>query len=50
MTDQPWQKIRSSGNVLRHEYDVIREGCLFDIVKTDLPNLCAAAHGAEALG
>jgi hypothetical protein len=25
MPDQPWQKIRSLGNRLRHEYDAIRE-------------------------
>jgi uncharacterized protein with HEPN domain len=46
MPDQPWQKIRTFGNVLRHEYDVIREDRLFDIVKTDLPGLCAAAEDA----
>jgi uncharacterized protein with HEPN domain len=43
MPDQPWQKIRSFGNVLRHEYDAIREDRLFEIVTTDLPGLCAAA-------
>lgn len=46
MPDQPWQKIRSFGNVLRHEYDAIREDRLFDIVKTDLPSLCAAVEQA----
>ena len=46
MPDQPWQKIKSFGNVLRHEYDSIREDRLFDIVKTDLPGLCAAAEEA----
>jgi uncharacterized protein with HEPN domain len=46
MPDQPWQKIRSFGNVLRHEYDAIREDRLFEIVKTDLPDLCAAAEKA----
>jgi uncharacterized protein with HEPN domain len=29
MPDQPWQKIRSLGNRLRHEYDAIREDRLF---------------------
>jgi uncharacterized protein with HEPN domain len=48
MPDQPWQKIRALGNVLRHEYDEIREDRLFEIVNTDLPGLCAAAE--EALG
>jgi uncharacterized protein with HEPN domain len=46
MPDQPWQKIRSFGNVLRHEYDGIREDRLFEIVKNDLPGLCAAAEEA----
>jgi uncharacterized protein with HEPN domain len=46
MPDQPWQKIRSLGNVVRHEYDSIREDRLFDIVKADLPRLCAAAEEA----
>jgi uncharacterized protein with HEPN domain len=47
MPDQPWQKIRAFGNVLRHEYDEIREDRLFEIVKSDLPGLHAAA--VEAL-
>ncbi len=47
MPDQPLQKIRVFGNVLRHEYDAIREDRLFEIVKTDLPGLHAAA--VEAL-
>jgi uncharacterized protein with HEPN domain len=47
MPDQPWQKIRAFGNVLRHEYDVVREDMLFEIAIKDLPGLCAAA--AEAL-
>jgi uncharacterized protein with HEPN domain len=47
MPGQPLQGIRSFGNVLRHEYDTIREDRLFDIVKTDLPCLHAAA--VEAL-
>ncbi len=46
MPDQPWQEIKSFGNVLRHEYDTIREDRLFDIVKSDLPGLCAAAEEA----
>jgi uncharacterized protein with HEPN domain len=47
MPDQPWQKIRAFGNVLRHEYDVIREDMLFEIATKDLPRLCGAA--VEAL-
>jgi uncharacterized protein with HEPN domain len=46
MPDQPWQKIRAFGNVLRREYDNIREDRLFDIIKTDLPGLRAAAEDA----
>lgn len=46
MPDQPWRKNRAFGNVLRHEYDSIREDRLFDIVRTDLPGLCAAAEDA----
>jgi uncharacterized protein with HEPN domain len=47
MPDQPWQKIRALGKVLRHEYDEISEDKLFEIVKSDLPGLHAAA--VEAL-
>ena len=47
MPDQPWQKVRAFGNVLRHEYDAIREDMLFEIATKDLPPLCAAA--VEAL-
>jgi hypothetical protein len=41
------EKVRAFGNVLRHEYDAIREDMLFEIVTKDLPGLCEAA--AEAL-
>jgi uncharacterized protein with HEPN domain len=46
MPDQPWYKFRAFGNVLRHGYDTIEEDKLFDIVRNDLPSLCAAATGA----
>lgn len=46
MPDQPWPKIRSLGNRLRHEYDGIREDRLWDIVQTDLASLCAACETA----
>jgi uncharacterized protein with HEPN domain len=46
MPDQPWHKIRAFGNVLRHEYDIIEHDRVFDIVKNDLPGLCAAAEEA----
>jgi uncharacterized protein with HEPN domain len=49
MPDQPWQKIRAFGNVLRHEYDAIREDRLFEIATKDLPGLCAAAADASRL-
>ena len=42
----PWQRIRGFGNRLRHNYDSIEEDRLFDIVKTDLPALCAHAQSA----
>jgi uncharacterized protein with HEPN domain len=47
MPDQPLQRIRALGNVLRHEYDAIREDRLFEILRIDLPGLHAAA--VEAL-
>ena len=47
MPDQPMQRIRSFGNILRHECDSIREDRLFEIVRSDLPGLHAAA--VEAL-
>lgn len=40
---QPWQKIRSLGNVLRHSYDGIEEDRLFDVIRRELPPLLAAA-------
>ena len=46
MPNQPWRKIRSFGNVLRHVYDGIEQDQLFDIVKSDLPGLLAAAQVA----
>jgi uncharacterized protein with HEPN domain len=46
MPDQPWRKIRSFGNVLRHEYDAIREDRLFEIVRLNIPSLLAASSEA----
>jgi len=46
MPDQPLQKIKAFGNVLRHEYDAIRDDRLFEIVKIDLPGLHAPAREA----
>ena len=46
MPDQPWQKIRALGNRLRHEYDAISAVRLWDIVRVDLPGLCAACKDA----
>jgi len=46
MPDQPWHKIRAFGNVLRHEYDTVEPDRLFNIAKTDLPNLCTACQTA----
>lgn len=46
LRDQPCEKFRSFGNVLRHGYDSIEEDRLFEIVRTDLPSLCSAAEEA----
>ena len=46
MPDQPWADIRSLGNRLRHEYDVIRAGRLWDVVRHDLPSLEVACMDA----
>jgi uncharacterized protein with HEPN domain len=46
MPGHPWRKIRSLGNVLRHEYDDIEHGRLFEIVRNDLPGLLAGARDA----
>ncbi len=47
----PWQRIRGFGNRLRHEYDGIEEDRLFEIVRIDLPALCAHVRSAvEKLG
>ncbi len=43
MPGQPLREIRAFGNVLRHEYDAIREDRLFEIIRNDLPSLHAAA-------
>ena len=47
MPGQPWPQIRALGNRLRHEYDAISARRLWDVIKTDLPGLCAACQ-AEA--
>ena len=47
MPGQPWQKVRSLGNVLRHEYDGIEEDRLFDVVRKELPSLLATEHRAD---
>ena len=38
---QPWDKIRGLGNLLRHEYDIIRRDDLWAIVNRDLRSLRA---------
>ena len=37
--EQPWQAIRSLGNVLRHEYEGVDLGAIWRIVADDLPAL-----------
>lgn len=44
--DQPWSEIRSLGNVIRHEYDVLDIEIIWNIVKNDLPPLRKAVEGA----
>src|ERR1019366_2669538 len=46
MPDQPWQKIRSLGNHLCHDYDDISQDRLWYIVQTNLPSLSAACEDA----
>jgi uncharacterized protein with HEPN domain len=41
MPEQPWREIRALGNRLRHEYDLIREDRLWDIIQVDLQGLLA---------
>ena len=41
MPDQPWQKVRALGNVLRHEYDTIREDRLFRDCSKPIFRVCA---------
>jgi uncharacterized protein with HEPN domain len=44
--DQPWRAIRSLGNVLRHEYEVVDEHVIWRIITADLPALKGAAASA----
>lgn len=37
--EQPWPRIRAFGNVLRHGYDSIDSGRIWQIVEQDLPTL-----------
>jgi uncharacterized protein with HEPN domain len=47
--DQPWHKIRATGNWLRHGYDRISLETVWGTVKDDLPSLKAAVLRALAL-
>lgn len=46
--DQPWRAIRNLGNRIRHAYDRLDEGVLWDTIRTDLPSLKAASERALA--
>jgi uncharacterized protein with HEPN domain len=46
--DQPWAKIRSLGNLLRHAYDEIDLHVIWRIVRDDLPALGKACERALA--
>ncbi len=45
--DQPWDSIRSIGNVLRHQYDDVGPDVIWWIVQRDLAALEAAARKAR---
>jgi len=42
----PWQAVRAFGNVLRHAYDQVDPGRIWEIATRDLPELAAAAEAA----
>jgi uncharacterized protein with HEPN domain len=44
----PMEKVRGLGNLLRHAYDVVDHGTIWDTVKHDLPPLRAACERALA--
>lgn len=46
--DQPWAKIRSLGNLLRHAYDEIDLHVIWRIARDDLPSLRKACESALA--
>jgi uncharacterized protein with HEPN domain len=47
--DQPWSDIRSVGNVLRHEYDIVDSAVIWQIVEKDLVPLSRAVEKAIAI-
>ena len=46
--EQPWQAIRSLGNVLRHEYEGVDLSAIWRIVADDLPALKLSVERAVA--
>ncbi len=42
----PWQAVRSFGNVLRHAYDQVDPGRIWEIATQDLPPMIAAVEDA----
>ncbi len=46
--DIPWHDIRGIGNILRHAYDGVDAGVLWDAIKTELPPLKIACEKALA--
>jgi len=46
LPNQPCRDIRALGNRLRHNYDEIAEGRLWEIVQADLPTLLADSETA----
>jgi uncharacterized protein with HEPN domain len=43
--DQPWKRIRGSGNIYRHEYDNVAGRFVFATVKDHLPSLLHVVTG-----
>lgn len=41
-SDIPWPKVRSLGNILRHEYHTLVDRVIWNICKDDLPKLKGA--------
>lgn len=43
-----WKQVTAVGNILRHNYDKIVDGLIFEMIKRDLPPLKAAVEAIES--